>query len=140
MFNFTLSNSVDPETTKMLQGKTSKLDNEVGNVVADSVELMKPDYTEKRKWYSAEIILKKNVAVVHIFPNRFGLRDELFMMKMRDSLKESVLSNVSNLLFLVEWIDEVDSFCVSFLKTPDSMHLSKKLIQDFYNELYKRLV
>lgn len=89
-----------------------------------------------------EIIRKPKITLIHIFPLPRALRegrDGDVMLKMREAVKMSCVLNVQNLFFMAEWIDEVESFCVSFLSVIDSLPIAESVVEDFANDFYKRI-
>ena len=133
--NFSSTNVLDPALRKDLER-----DLKSGLGGTDGMTVVRPVFKAKHKWFEWELILKQDVAIIHIFPCNGGLKDEPFLMKMKDSVREVVIRYVSNMAFLAEWIDEVDSFCVSFIKTPDSQYINEKMFEEFKTDFKRRVV
>jgi hypothetical protein len=134
---FKVTNVIDEGIQKKLSGF-----DQYGKKAVGAVEI-KPIHTENRRFHDWELIkrddLDPNVIIIHIFPKPSVMKDEEFMFKMKEAIREQVILELMHFYVLAEWIQEVDSFCISYLSVPDGANIAIKFMNNVSENLRKRI-
>jgi hypothetical protein len=134
---FKVTNVIDENIQKKLSGFDKYGKNKVGAIE------VRPIHSEDRRFHSWELIkrddLDPNVIIIHIFPKQFAMKDELFMMKFKEAIRDQVILELMHFYVLAEWIEEVESFCISYLSIPDGVDIAIKFMKNVSENLRKRI-
>lgn len=106
-----------------------------------SVEVVRPIRTEDRKLWRWELFKRSSpcIMIVHIFPKAGMLKNKNDMLTLKAAVEEEVKLQLLNYGVLAEWIEEFDSFCISFLSTPDGEYQSVKFMNSVSENIKRRM-
>lgn len=112
----------------------------VGEVQTVSTDLAWREGFDRNRLYKWEVIQHdRGYVLVHTFPDSRMLKDVATLLKMREATKAMCNMNLRNTMYLAEWVNEVDSFCISFTKVPHWRDLSLLFLDQLEKDFYKRL-
>lgn len=102
-----------------------------------------PVATGRGHLHSWELFVKQRYVVLHVNPSKkvvAAMRsgDSAGLGKIWESVHLVTARHIAHLGFLSEWIDDVDSFCISFSKILSSRDIADRFVKDLDSELKRR--
>ena len=135
---FKITSIADDSLRKQLEDQAKAVEGDP----ASSIQAVVPIHKEDRKFHTWELIKQRQplqITVIHIFPKDFAWKDWDLMMKMQASIEDETKLRLMHLAVLVERIDELQSYCITYLSIPDSEIIAIKFMKAVSDGLSRRI-
>lgn len=120
-----VSTNIDPEKLQ------------VQDALRQSADVSRETATKRGRGhlFKYEVFMKAKYVVVHVDPSpklvtAFRRGDDDALGKMWECVRRNTSKHAGHLAFLAEWVDDVDSFCISFAKIMSAPEIVTALIKD----------